>query len=154
MNRRRIAMTRLHLSTCAILFLAVGDACAQSDAIKPDKPIALFNGRDLSGLTTWLKDSRREDPKRVFSVKEAMLHVSGEGNGYIATDKAYADYHLTVEYRWGKRTDGGKFVRNSGILLHATGADGGAGGTWMTSIECHLARGCVRDLIVIRASEA
>src|SRR5262249_6177559 len=41
-------------------------------------------------------------------------------------------------------------VRNSGILLHAVGPDGGAGGTWMSSIECQLAQGCVGDLIVIR----
>ena len=58
-----------------------------------------------------------------------------------------------VEYRWGKRTDGGKFVRNSGILLHATGPDGGAGGTWMSSIECQLAQGCVGDLIPIRGKD-
>src|SRR5439155_14429749 len=72
---------------------------------------------------------------------------------YVATDKSYQDYHLIVEYRWGKKTDGGKFVRNSGILLHATGPDGGAGGVWMSCIECQLAQGCVGDLIVIRGKD-
>ena len=66
---------------------------------------------------------------------------------------AYRDYHLIVEYKWGKRTDGDKFVRNSGILLHATGPDGGAGGMWMSSIECQLAQGCVVDLIPIRGKD-
>ena len=61
---------------------------------------------------------------------------------------------VIVEYKWGKRTDGGKFVRNSGILLHATGPDGGAQGMWMSSIECQLAQGCVGDLIVIRGKDA
>lgn len=65
----------------------------------------------------------------------------------------YRDYHLIVEYKWGKRTDGGKFVRNSGILLHATGPDGGAGGTWLSLIECQLAQGCVGDLIPIRGKD-
>ena len=41
-----------------------------------------------------------------------------------------------------------------GILLHATGPDGGAGGTWMSSIECQLAQGCVGDLIPIRGKDA
>ena len=41
-----------------------------------------------------------------------------------------------------------------GILLHATGPDGGAGGTWMSSIECQLAQGCVGDLIAIRGKDA
>ena len=121
--------------------------------IRPEKTIALFNGTDLTGLTTWLKDTKHADPRRVFTVENGLLHLSGDGFGYVATAKEYRDYQLIVEYKWGKRTDGGKYVRNSGILLHATGPDGGAGGTWMSSIECQLAQGCVGDLIVIRGKD-
>src|SRR6185312_1068973 len=142
---------------CLLLSLpAVFVVSAHGDdatAIAPIRPIKLFNGKDLSGLTTWVKGTGREDPKQVFSVRDGMLHVSGEGNGYIATERAYKDYRVSVEYRWGKRTDGGKFVRNSGILLHATGPDGGANGVWMASIECQLAQGCVGDLIVNRGKD-
>ncbi len=132
-----------------------GDPIA--DGTKPDPPpvsprdvIVLFNGRDLSGLSPWLKDTKGADPRGVFSVQDGLLRISGEGDGYIRTTDTYRDYHLVVEYKWGKRTDGGKFVRNSGILLHATGPDGGAGGMWMPAIECQLAQGCVGDLIPIR----
>src|SRR5205823_10686683 len=122
--------------------------------IRPrDGVIPLFNGKDLTGLHTWLKGSGREDPKKVFTVHDGLLHVSGDGNGYVATDKAYRDYRVVVEYKWGQRTDGGTYVRNSGILLHATGPDGGANGTWMASIECQLAQGCVGDLIAIRGKD-
>lgn len=123
------------------------------EPITPKETIKLFNGKDLTGFSTWLKDSKRDDPRKVFAVKDGVLHLSGDGFGYVATDKDYRDYHLTVEYKWGKKTDGGKYVRNSGILLHATGPDGGAGGTWMSSIECQLAQGCVGDLIVIRGKD-
>jgi hypothetical protein len=95
----------------------------------------------------------REDPSKVFSVKDGEIHISGEGNGYLATDKAYRDYHLIVEFKWGKKPEGAKYVRNSGILLHGTGPDGGTGGTWMASIECQLAQGCVGDLIPIRSKD-
>ena len=44
-------------------------------------------------------------------------------------------------------------MRNSGILLHAVGPDGGRRGVWMTSIECQLAQGCEGDLIVIRGKD-
>jgi hypothetical protein len=126
----------------------------KSEPIRPkDRVIQLFNGKDLTGLYTWLKDTKREDPRKVFTVQDGLLHISGDGYGYVATDREYRDYHLTVEYRWGQRTDGGKYVRNSGILLHAIGPDGGAGGTWMSSIECQLAQGCVGDLIVIRGKD-
>jgi hypothetical protein len=72
----------------------------------------------------------------------------------MATAKAYRDYHLSLEFKWGKKTDGGKYVRNSGVLLNAIGPDGGAGkGTWMSCIECQLAQGCVGDLICIRGND-
>jgi hypothetical protein len=137
--------------------LSVGNARGdepRADAGRPTKVIRLFNGKDLTGLSTWLEDTKRDDPRRVFRVTDGRLHVTGDGFGYVATDRAYRDYRLVVEYRWGDRTDGRKFVRNSGILLNAVGPDGGAGGTWMSSIECQLAQGCVGDLIVIRGKDA
>ncbi len=124
-----------------------------ADAVRPTEVVRLFNGKDLSGLTTWLKDTKRADPRKVFSATGGQIHVSGEGAGYLATEKAYRDYRLAVEYKWGTRTDGGKFVRNSGVLLHAVGPDGGADGTWMSCFECQLAQGCVGDLIVIRGKD-
>ncbi len=126
----------------------------KDEGVSPKGVVKLFNGKDLSGLSTWLKDTKREDPRKVFRVTdEGTLHITGDGFGYVATLDEYRDYHLTVEYKWGKKTDGGKFVRNSGILLHATGPDGGANGTWMSCIECQLAQGCVGDLIVIRGKD-
>ncbi len=122
--------------------------------IRPREVIVLFNGKDFSGLSTWLKDTKHADPRQVFRVRDGQLQISGDGHGYAATEKEYRDYRLVVEYKWGKRTDGGKYVRNSGILLHATGPDGSAGGTWMASIECQLAQGCVGDLIPIRGKGA
>jgi hypothetical protein len=122
--------------------------------IRPRVEIRLFNGKDLTGLSTWLKDTKKADPRKVFRVTDGLLHISGDGYGYVATAREYRDYHLIVEYKWGQRTDGGQSVRNSGILLHATGPDGGAGGTWMSCFECQLAQGCVGDLIVIRGQDA
>lgn len=147
-------MRRLIGCTLALFFFAVTHVAGQDTPVAPTGLIQLFNGKDLTGLTTWLKDTKRDDPRKVFTVKDGILHLSGDGFGYVATEKTYKDYHLTVEYKWGKRTDGGKYVRNSGILLHATGPDGGAGGTWMASVECQLAQGCVGDLISIRGKDA
>jgi hypothetical protein len=137
----------------AVLVFGLAGEEKKAEPVSPKEVVRLFNGKDLSGFTTWLKDTKREDPRKVFRVADGMLHVSGDGYGYAATDKEYRDYHLVVEYKWGKKTDGGKYVRNSGILLHAVGPDGGAGGTWMSCIECQLAQGCVGDLIVIRGKD-
>jgi hypothetical protein len=140
----------------ALGILAVAARAEENKAqpISPkDRVIKLFNGRDLTGLYTWLEKSKRKDPRKVFTVENGMLHVSGEDNGYLATDKEYKDYHLIVEYKWGKKIYGSrKYVRNSGILFHAVGPDGGAR-RWMTSFECQLAQGCVGDFIVIRGKD-
>jgi hypothetical protein len=125
-----------------------------ADAVTPKEVVRLFNGKDLAGLSSWLKDTRREDPRKVFGVKDGLLHISGDGFGYLATDRAYRDYRVVVEYKWGQKTDGGKYVRNSGLLLHGIGPDGGANGTWMSCIECQLAQGCNGDLIPIRGKDA
>lgn len=143
-------ITRLQVLT----FVLITVHTAAADPIVPAKVTQLFNGKDLTGFTTWLKDAKRADPRKVYTVHDGMIHVSGDGFGYMATDKEYRDYHLIVEYKWGKRTDGGKYVRNSGVLVHATGPDGNHNGTFMASIECQLAQGCVGDLIVIRGKDA
>ncbi len=139
---------------CVCVGLAAAADKPQQKAFSPgDRVIRLFNGKDLSGWHTWLKESARKDPKKVFTVHDGSIQVSGEGSGYLATERAYKNYHLVVEYKWGKRTDGSKYVRNAGVLLHAVGPDGGARGVWMTSIECQLAQGCEGDLIVIRGKD-
>jgi hypothetical protein len=137
----------------ALLLPFLTPAPDREPAVRPDRTIALFNGKDLDGLTTWLRDTKHDDPRRVFRAEGGVLHITGGGFGYLATRRAYRDYRVVVEYRWGERTDGGKFVRNSGVLLHANGPDGSAGGTWMASVECQLAQGCVGDLIPIRGDD-
>jgi hypothetical protein len=149
-------MTFSHWCLLAALLLpAVGRANDKNtEPIRPtDGVIKLFNGKDLTGLTTWLKKTGHRDPRKVFTVENDMVHVSGEDLGYVATEKEYRDYHLIVEYKWGEKTYGAKYVRNSGVLLHGIGPDGGARGVWMTCIECQLAQGCVGDLIVIRGND-
>jgi hypothetical protein len=145
-------MFRFLISLVAVTW-GTGAALMADEPVTPKEVTPLFNGKNLDGFTTWLKDSRRDDPKRVFRVADGQIHITGDGFGYMATNQAYKDYRVVVEYKWGKKTDGGKYVRNSGVLLHATGPDGGANGTWMSCIECQLAQGCCGDLIVIRGKD-
>ena len=123
--------------------------------VTPRQAVALFNGKDFSGLYIWLRASGPKDPHEVFSVRDGAIHMKGgEHRGCVTTRRAYKDYHVSVEYKWGEQTDGGKYVRNSGLLVHATGADGGAGrNAWMPSLEIQLAQGCEGDLIVIRGKD-
>jgi hypothetical protein len=122
--------------------------------ITPKKEIIYpFNGKDLAGFDKWLQESGPKDPEDDYRVSDGMIHIGGRGMGYLATVDSYRDYHLSVEYKWGDRKDGSKYVRNSGILLHATGPPGNARGIWMASVECQLAQGCEGDFICIRGKD-
>ena len=144
---------RTMLSLILMLCLAASPALAD-EAIAPKEKIVLFNGKDLTGWTTWLKATKHEDPDGALGVTDGVIHMQGgDHRGYIATKQKFKDYHFTCEYKWGTKTDGGKYVRNSGVMVHCTGADGSAGGSWVTSLEVQLAQGCEGDFIVIRGKD-
>ena len=120
-----------------------------------DKPIKLFNGRDLDGLYTFIQGTGYDDPRRVFTVKDGMIHVSGEGYGGLITKQSYRDYHLVIEFKWGERTWGNRQdrARDSGLLIHCHGPDGGYGGRWMASIEAQIIEGGVGDILVLTGKD-
>jgi hypothetical protein len=123
----------------------------KTDSAK-NKTTSLFNGRDLKGWYTFLQDrGRNNDPKKVFTVNDGMIRISGEEWGCITTTKEYENYHLVVEFRWGEITYDPRLnkARDSGILLHSVGEDGASSGIWMHSIECQVIEGGTGDFIVV-----
>jgi YVTN family beta-propeller protein len=114
--------------------------------------VNLFNGEDLDGWYVFLKDRGRDlDPKGVFTIVDGVLRISGEEWGCITTETEFKDYHLIVEYRWGDLTWGARAdkTRDSGVLVHSTGSDGGYNGTWMHAIEAQIIEGGTGDFIVV-----
>src|SRR5690625_7300 len=131
-----------------IFFLYFSLASAQ----KIEDTIALFNGEDLDGWYTFLEERGRDnDPNGVFSVKDGMIHITGEEWGGILTEKEYKNYKLIVEYKWGEKTHGRRAdrARDNGLLFHSKGEDGGYSGIWMHSIECNIIEGGTGDFIVV-----
>jgi hypothetical protein len=121
-------------------------------AIAPkDHEIKLFDGKSFGDWYTWLKDTKREDPRKVFTVEDGMIHISGDGYGCITTNKRYRDYHMVVEFKFGERTwhERENATRDSGVLIHSNGRDGGYEGNWMPSIEVQIIEGGVGDFIIV-----
>ena len=147
-------MIVIALVSAASVWATESNSSAANDAITPTETIRPFDQKDLGSFTSWLKKTGSEDPQRVFRLENGILRCGDEDMGYVATREAYRDYHLSVEYRWGRKNPHDKYVRNSGVLLHGVGPDGSHNGVWMTSIECQLAQGCEGDLIVIKGSMA
>ena len=89
-----------------------------------EKIIRLFNGQNLDGWYTFLKDRGRDsDPKNIFTVNDGIIRISCEEWGCITTNEEFENYHLVTEFEWGEiafepRKDK---ARDSGILLHSQG---------------------------------
>ena len=137
-----------------LAFLGAVSGGSGDVAGKPISPadgvIKLFNGENLDGLTTWLEDAKHEESRGVLSVTDGMLHISGDGMGYIRTNESYRDYHLIIEFKWGKRTwaPRKRRAKDSGVLVHCIGPDGGFRGRFMAGIEAQIIQGGVGDFIV------
>jgi hypothetical protein len=119
--------------------------------VKTGQPKFAFNGTDLTGFYTYLHDHKYQDPANVFTVRDGMIHISGEEFGGLTTREEFHDYHLVAEWKWGARTWAPRKqnARDSGILLHCVGPDGAAGGNWMQSQECQIIEGGCGDLIMV-----
>jgi hypothetical protein len=109
---------------------------------------AIFNGKDLSGWKVYLDPKKREqiaNPDQVFTVKDGMLAVRGDINGYVRTEKEYGDYVLKLQWRWGDKvyTKNGK--RNSGVFVHVVGEDK----IWPKAVEAQLAESRAGDIWLV-----
>jgi len=77
--------------------------------------IALFNGKDLSGWTADVPEAdKNPSVKPSFIVRDGKLVSLGKPLGHLVTEKEYANYRLTVEYRFPGK--GG----NCGVLVHSS----------------------------------
>src|SRR5690348_36536 len=90
------------------------------------KPVVLFNGKDLDGWDYHL-DDKSVPMDKVWSVKDGILHCTGNPAGYIFTKQHdFQNYVLDVEWRWPGK--GG----NNGVLVHVSKPE--ALGVWPKSL--------------------
>jgi len=136
---------------------------------------SLFNGKDLSNWDTWMRapnmtgynDSDRigpiqpmiglnNDPLKVFTVHDGILHISGEVWGAITTKKEYGNYHLRFVTKWGEKKYFPKdnSLRDGGVLFHCTDGFDFAFKCWMRSMEMQLQETEIGDFFNVRGGVA
>ena len=145
----------------------------------------LWNGADLDGWTTWIRQPepgsevpglKRDadgkytepigsgrDPLKVFTVVSDVdgrpaIRISGEVFGELRTTRAFKDYHLKLQFRWGQKKwpprDKTETPRDSGLLYHVHTAPGAGGRTWARSIELQIQEHDVGDLYAVGSAIA
>jgi len=141
----------LAISLLAIVIMVVrSSALIKKQSVGAERQ--LFNGNNLDGWYTFVKGRGRNiDPKNVFTVEDKLIRISGEEWGCITTNEEFENYKITLEFKWGMATFSPRIdkARDSGLLLHSTGEDGGSDSTWMHSIECQIIEGGTGDLLVV-----
>lgn len=140
------------MKKCILLLIAIILLPVSGFISEKKKTTDLFNGKNLDGWYTFIKDKgKNTDPNKVFTVQKGMIRISGEEYGCITTNDEFENYRLIAEFRWGEMTFAPRTerARDSGILLHSNGKDGGHGGIWIHSIECQIIEGGTGDLLVV-----
>lgn len=153
MNKKLLNFNRISLVGLFFAIMIGNLSCKNTQhTIASDTTVPLFNGKDLEGWYTFIKDrGRNEDPKNVFSIENGILRITGEEWGCITTNEAFENYRLTAEFKWGGKTYAPRInkTRDSGILVHSIEEDGAYSGTWMHSIEVQIIEGGTGDFIIV-----
>jgi hypothetical protein len=136
MQLRRTFLTSVSLAFVLPLFLLSS----------PKKKTKLFLPNRKTEWHTFLNGSgKNNDPNNVFVFEGDVLHVSGNGFGYITTEKNYSDFHFTVEFKWGENRypprENAK--RDAGIMYHVILYNGDK--VWPRSLEYQVQEGDCGD---------
>src|SRR5258706_13707038 len=93
----RVAAVLISLALAPGLFAQTGEPnqLALITPTAPSKHMELFNGKDFSGWTFFMRDSA--DPAQTWSVADGLIRCTGKPTGYLRTEKDYRDYKLTIE---------------------------------------------------------
>lgn len=117
----------------------------------------LWNGRDLEGWYLFLQDSPAgEDPHRVVTIEDGAIHAYAHdpngaqvAMGYMGTKEELADYHLRLEYQWGKKQFKPRYLYkpDAGIYFHHVERDV----VWPQAMQCQVELNGVGDLLTVGA---
>lgn len=125
----------------AVLIAALLGSLTEANGQKVEK---LFNGKDLSNWN-FVVDKNAVSADQVFSIKDGVIHITGNPFGYMYTKEKYANYKLHVEWCYPKE------ATNSGIFLLIEEVRDG--NPFPNGIECQLAAGKAGDFVLLGGSD-
>lgn len=137
-------MKKVLIALCTFMCLC---ANAQEKNTRP-----LFNGENLDGWYSFLNTKgKNNDPEKVFTVEDGLLHITGKEFGYICTEDVFTNFHLYVEFKWGEKKypprDADTIKRDNGICFYMPLSEKDF--VWPKSIECQVQEGDVGDMWLI-----
>jgi hypothetical protein len=161
--------------------LALATAAPAPDAPRPgliltEAPKAvgpatvLFNGKDLKDWDAWLGYpdpalTYKRPPiapigataqsadifKVVVEDGRPALYVNGKTWGSLIHKGDFQNYHLRLQYKWGKGRWPPRETQapNNGLLYHSHGAPGAVWGTWSQAVEFEIMTGSIGMVVPV-----
>ena len=161
----------LALAAATPALAAPAQTLVLTDVPKATGPaVSLFNGQDLKDWDAWLGYA---DPaltyKRpaiapigataksaeIFQVKvedgRPALYVNGKTWGSLVHKGDFQNYHLRLQYKWGKGRWPPRETQapNNGLLYHSHGAPGVVWGTWSQAVEFEIMTGSIGMVVPV-----
>jgi len=176
------SMIRKTIPLC-LLLTALPTLCVAAESAS-DPWIALWNGKNLDGWSSWLNKPNRnskvpglardqkgkyleaigsgEDPLKVFTVVaidgKPALRISGEVFGELRSHQSLENYHLRLQFKWGKAKwpprHKAETPRDSGLLYHFHSRAETENRNWSRSIELQIQEGDCGDLYAVGSTIA
>ena len=136
----------------AICFSCINAFSQQPGAGKNADWQNLFEKNNFSGWYSFLQyKGKNNDPDKVFNISNGELHITGKEFGYLSTEKLYENFHLILDFKWGKKKwpprEADSTKRDNGILFYVPENEKDT--VWMKSIECQIQEGDVGDFWMI-----
>jgi len=128
------ATTKFIFSGIILFCLALVFAgCKTSQAQTSTNATELFNGKDFSGWTFYMRTNA--DPMKTWSVTNGMIECTGKPTGCMRTEKKYSDFKFTIEWRFPATMT--KPI-NTGVCVFMQDRDANTPTNliWGNSIEC------------------
>jgi hypothetical protein len=167
----KILAFTLALATAAPALAAPAPPLALAEVPKAAGPqVSLFNGKDLGGWDAWLGYA---DPaltykrpptapigagprgaeifKAVVEDGQPAIYINGAIWGSLVHKGDFRDYHLRLQYKWGKGRWPPREAQapNNGLLYHSHGAPGVVWGTWSQAVEFEIMTGSVGMVVPV-----
>jgi hypothetical protein len=132
--------------------------------------VTLFDGKDLADWSAWLGYA---DPALTYkrpavapigaTAKSAeifkvvaedgrpALYVNGKTWGSLVHKGDFRNYHLRLQYKWGKGRWAPRETQapNNGLLYHTHGAPGVVWGTWSQAVEFEIMTGSIGMVVPV-----
>ena len=161
----------LALAAAAPALAAPAPSLVLTEVPKPAGPsTSLFNGQDLKAWNAWLgyadpaltykrplvapigaTAKSAEIFKVVVEDGRPAIYVSGKTWGSLVHGGDFHDYHLRLQYKWGKGRWAPRETQapNNGLLYHSHGAPGAVWGTWSQAVEFEIMTGSIGMVVPV-----